>query len=465
MWLLALALLVLPRIAPFVAEASEVFAPGDFSLLRQVVAGEEGRLYRLRLGGEIYRALQQPSERDLAIFNADGATVPFLVRPLPAAPAARSPQAEPAERVEAPLFPIPSSGSKGPNLDVTVRTEADGRVVEVKSGNARTGRVERRQYLVDLSQVSAEGGEIAGYRLEIPLPGTDTVAEADVHASANLKEWRRITTGEPLVHLRSGERSVRSAAIEVPGAHRYLMLEVRGAQRAFEGVVAVTVLRRAPAGKSVWDSATFAGRTEGNAVYYDTGGSFPVESLNFRLRSPGIYPAAVLSRATPDGQWVLRTQARLSLILGDSGEVRNAPLSVASRGDRYWKLEFSDGTPSGLAQPPLMEVEWRPRELVFLAQGSPPYMLAAGSVKDAPSLQRPSLVRDALAEVAEGAVLAASMGAVVRSADLPPAVLDGAPASRAWQKYFVWGVFVVGALLFSWIAWRLLQGAEAQKKR
>jgi hypothetical protein len=107
-----------------------------------------------------------------------------------------------------------------------------------------------------------------------------------------------------------------------------------------------------------------------------------------------------------------------------------------------------------------MRMFWHPKELVFVAQGKPPYILAFGGGEDTPGLARPDLMQAALGDIAERNISEAEIGAnaLPVSPDRPPNPERGATeADKSWAKYAVWAVLVLGALLLSWIAWSLIQ--------
>jgi hypothetical protein len=107
-----------------------------------------------------------------------------------------------------------------------------------------------------------------------------------------------------------------------------------------------------------------------------------------------------------------------------------------------------------------MRLYWPPKELIFVAQGRPPYILAFGSEKDLPGLAKPDLMQVALGSVGERDIREAGVGADVSSAsfDRPAPARGGtAAAAEPWTKYAVWAVLAGGALLLSWMAWNLIR--------
>jgi hypothetical protein len=305
---------------------------------------------------------------------------------------------------------------------------------------------------------------VTGYTIELPAGGEkDAAAHADVYSSDNLRDWIQVARREPLISLRRGDDVVASGVIELDssGPARYLMLEIDGEWELPDSIV-ISVRRGEREDEIERDSETFTGRpdAESRSVVYDTGGVFPASEVDFVLETPGVYMAYVSSRNDDLDEWRIRGDVRLSLIKNDAGESRNAPIRVSRANDRFWRLTMRDILPS---PPPAMRMSWHPKELVFVAQGKPPYILAFGGGMDSPglaSLARPDLMQAALGGVGERNILEAQVAAnaLPASFDRPPnPERGGTEADRPWMKYAVWAVMVAGALLLSWIAWNLIQ--------
>jgi hypothetical protein len=344
-------------------------------------------------------------------------------------------------------------------------------VIEIVGGSkAPDGGARTARFLADLSKVGVarDGRPVTGYDIEIPAGGeaeenAAAYAYADVYSSDNLRDWRQVARREPLIRLRRGSDVVASGVIELDsiGPARYFMLEIDG-EWAIPDSIAVSMRIGEREDKIERDSETFKGLPDGESrsVIYDTSGAFPASEVDFILETPGVYIASVSSRNDERDEWRNHGDIRLSLIKGDAGESRNTPFRVFPANDRFWRLTMRDGLPS---PPPTMRMFWHPKELVFVAQGKPPYILAFGLGGDAPGLARPDLMQAALGDIGERNISEGEVGAsaLPASPDRPPNPERGAvEADNPWAKYAVWAVLVAGALLLSWIAWSLIQKSK-----
>jgi hypothetical protein len=442
----------------------------DFEFRHSLAAGDEGRVYRVHITNGIFRGLRRSYETDLAVFDSDANPVPFIVRDTVRSYSA---QDEPApavpEKVTAPLFPLPrTEGSSASMMDVTIKTGEDGQVIEIVGGSNASG-IGAGRFLADLSKVAArrDGRPVIGYDIEIPAGGDgDAAAYADVYASDNLRDWRQVAWKEPLIRLKRGNDVVASGIIELDssGPARYLMLEVDGRWELTDSIVISTRIGEREA-VIERDSELFEGLPDGESrsVIYDTAGVFPASEIDFILETPGVYMASVSSRNDEGDEWRRRGDIRLSLIKNDAEELRYAPLRVSRANGRFWKLTMRDGLPS---RPPAMRMYWHPKELVFVAQGKPPYMLAFGGDVTLPGLAGPDLMQAALGGIDDHDILEAEVdaSALPASPDRPPDLDRDVPeAKKRWTKYAVWAVLVGGALLLSWIAWSLIRQGETEE--
>jgi hypothetical protein len=442
--------------AAITASQRSEFRLSDFASKYELDASADGRIYRLRLTPEVFKGLKSSYRRDLAAFDHGGAVLPFIVRDVDMPyswEAAREKTSQASGmRIRVPFFAMPESGGGDASmLGITVKTGESGQIIAISGKRAQ--EKDSRRFLADLSGL-ADSDDITGYRLEVELGGeTDVAAYADAYLSDNLSEWRKAASKAPLVRLTSGNDSLSSSfiGIDSPKPAKYLMLA--SDSPIIPENFFVSVIKRAEETRVEADSHDFAGRAEegSRAVIYDTGGVFPVNGVNFALSAPGIYDAAVSSRL-PGGDWRIEGNMKLSFIRNSSGESRNAIMPLRGSDGRYWRLE----APNGFPQPPGMRLFWHPKEIVFMAQGEGPYILALGSSENFGPLSNPGLISSALGQIGPADILEAKIARPIETA--PGASEEDEPQKEAsWPKYLVWCILTGAALLLSWIAWRLIR--------
>jgi hypothetical protein len=160
----------------------------------------------------------------------------------------------------------------------------------------------------------------------------------------------------------------------------------------------------------------------------------------------------VKSRPDASSDWVLRYSGLFYALQESNEVVRTPPARIGTTTDRYWMLETSRDGGWRTGRAPRLRIGWHPHELVFVAQGAPPYTLAYGSARvgaaDAPV--------DALL-----ATLDDPGGTRVRPATLDePRVLGGASALEPpppTRRIVLWTVLVGAVVALAWLALRALR--------
>lgn len=445
----------------------------DFERVFRVDVPQSGALHRIYLTEALYRCLKQSSGRDLAIFDAQGEAVPFLVRDIKTMegyPSASDAARTNVQSFPVRTFPLPRNADvSSPLTDVTIQSGSDGQIIEVRTQNASTPRLpaQKGRFLLDMSLIplrEIDADDSAVYHLNFDLQNVgNVVANVTVQSSSDLKNWQILAKGASLILLRDGDSAIESCYVEIGRPQRYLLLEIDGIDAANVPLALTVTWTKRSRGVPL-ETSEFPGMRESAsaAIIYDLEGVFPLVAVNFPLEVPGIRPVTVESAAEKDAEfWLGQGQLNLSLVKSGSKLRRNAPLAVSPRGHRYWKI-----VPVGVSLPeiPSMSIIWRPQEALFLAQGTPPYYLCVGNGALRHTLQRPDLLSGIVGEIAPGEIVVASVASPADPSVFGAAETETVPAQQEdtqWKTYLVWGILVCGALFLSWIAWSLMQKKDA----
>lgn len=465
--LLSGALCILLGAACAVAADDDRVLLHDFSIQRQIDAREDGMLHRVRLTPDVLRDAGAEYRGDIAVFNASGDLVPFARIHAP------DEREDGVYTAPVPAFVMPDGeGRQTMPMDVIVRQNADGQVVEVRGSRESQGAEGgNARFLLDLTAIQrdalAEGGRISGGRIDLSLLGEESVAATvNVEASDNLRDWTRVAENEPLIRLVGESGGVRSNYVELKEVRRYLVLEVKGKAEIDPADISVSLFRKSSA-SAPWDSLSFEGvREEGGVSFvYDVGSSFPAERVLFSLASPGIHDVLIESKRASSDDWRYRAETTLMYVKNESGETKNGPLEgIRHAHDRYWRVSAKDA----LSLPPTMKLSWRPQEVVFMAQGASPYLLCTGSKRALPSsrlTQSRAMAERALEYLSVREIGVAGVGAPESIAVISDETTGYADVQEGknWGQYAVWGLLVAGALLLSWMAWSLMHRRDDSK--
>lgn len=151
-------------------------------------------------------------------------------------------------------------------------------------------------------------------------------------------------------------------------------------------------------------------------------------------------------RALPKEIW--RSVARQGFYRLDSQgeELRNAAVRIAIDSDRYWLVRFDRAEDFGRGIPRL-NIEWIAHELVFVARGEGPYVLAYGGANVKPAQARITTVVPRVDTAVATLTPSFDLGGSVRREPAAPPF--------PWRTATLWGSLISGVALLGWMAYRL----------
>lgn len=414
--------------------------------------------YRVTLDRAVYRSASLPSLRDVEVFNAEGTSVPAALF------AAEEPLAQAPGSVELPWFPLPP-GVAGRADDIAVISErdADGRVrrVETRVADAAPAPAPpANAWLLDASGIDRP---IAALLLEWPPSPAAIDVAYRVEGSDDLRDWRTLQPRAQLLDLVRDGRRLRLQRIALDGSAKYLRLLPLRVDVALPLTgVRADLAGAAPLPDWRWESLQGRAVVEQGRTHYDfvLDGRFPMARADVVTAGNDARQWTLYSRDDAQAPWRLRAGPWVAFQVGSGGTGHHSAAQAfdAVTRDRYWRLS-SQATATAM---PTLRLGYRPEVLVFLAQGRPPYALAAGSARalrtDAPLPQLVDVIRTQRG--ADWQPAPASLG--------PEQVLAGdaafvpAPPARDWKTWLLWSLLVAGAVVVAGFAISLLRGSPKE---
>jgi hypothetical protein len=356
-------------------------------------------------------------------------------------------------------LPVPRPDGAGaeavPGWDIVSETDDDGRLrrVEVRGGVPSESQA-GTALLVDLSRVRE-----AVAALEFEWKTTDALDLGyRIEASDDLDHWQSLASRGRLVDLQREGRRLLHRRIELFGLlpHHQNARYLRLTPDRFDQTAEITAIEAVFAPPAVeadlqWVELAPDRPASGQAHEYTLDGRFPIRQVDVALPGNHAVEWRLESRDASEQDWQLRAGPWMSYQVGAGDGERSSArkLPVVSR-DRHWRLSAA-GAVNG---EPVLRLGYSPEVVVFLAQGSPPYALAAGSARarraDSPL---PRLVETLRARHgADWQPSAAYLGT--------SRILEGNAAlvsDRNWTSWLLWSVLVLGALVVAGFALSLLR--------
>ena len=453
-------------------------ADPDYAYAWPLRTASDSAAWQVELTPEVYAAIGTQDLRDIEVVNADGAAVPTAIYHPP------RPVGTAGTWIDLPLFALPPTVAQGADGDAAIRLhierDPDGRLrhldADIGTPASDTPLPPPSDWLLDASGVREA---MDALRIEWDTGNADAIERFSISASEDLQQWRvlvadatvmelhqagqrlqrheialhgaratylrlrQINTGVPLPALRVGLRAIATATVQQP-VRQWLAAQATGSDTH----------RRDPA------LPAYAG-DQPIAFTYALPAALVATGLRVELADENSVVAAHASSRRGDvddanAPWTMRSDFVAFRIREGSTQVANdeIPLSPGRRA-RDWRIELA--TP--LQHAPRLEVAYVPDRFVFLAQGTGPYRLVAGSAHarraDYPVDTALASLRGQLGNAWQPPLAALGTRQVLRGAQA--LIVPAATPAPDWKTWLLWAVLVAAAALIGGLALSLLR--------
>ena len=447
-------------------------APSEFAVqLPLEVSGNNG-VVQLLLPIEVYQHSQSADLADLRVYNSAGVALPYALH----RPSYRT-------RIQfregnAALFPIydhAQPGTGGSNLELQLRSGADGSLLTVRSPDAVAASDRLSALIIDLGP-SDRAEVLESLAFDLPEATSDYQAHLAIERSDDLKLWDGVAYGaiDWLSGADAGQRLVNDRVDLPNGDGRYLKVRWIDGEPVQFGAV-----------HTRWRSATAAldptlqvelaaqpGRVAGDFVY---AASPAIAATAIGLDLPEantVMPVTIgfyREQRVPKPQWWLAPSLDTTFYrLNHDGRERvSSRINIAPLSGAEWVVRPHT---AGHA-PPKLVLRWQPQTLVFNAQGSD-FKLAVGAPSEvyrrwlggpSPMDQvAPGFSRDEIEQLER-----AQVGVLMQTPRAAPAAVvaevDSSAEAARTRRFVLWSVLALGVLVLGYMTWRLYAQLSAEK--
>jgi len=448
--------------------------PAAYSHVIPVTVSGKEAVVQLPLPREVYLQARSSDLRDLRLFDAGGAPLPFAL--------VDRVREDGVTRSKAPVgvFPVRAPAGASAQDGLQIRTRDDGTLVSVRAPAAGDAADVLASLILDLqppapavtggtnnannagtSSAGTVSRAIAALDLMPPALETSYSARVMLEASDDLQHWTPVTDAALSWLVNSQGARVQKSRIEfAPRAFRYARLSwLEGKPVEFAAITAdwITELRTPAQWESLVLQAT-PGRS-GDDLVYAAPVAIPVESVGLVFHGQNIVlPAAIGQyRALPPRQAGEARGADLQTVasatfyrLTQNGQQRESgDVEVAPTHAGQWVLRPQAKVAERLA----LRLRWQRETIVFVASGNGPYTLAFGRDGVQPAYLP-------LAQVAPGFSRGELAGLEVARAGMPvrqhaPEAASGSAASG--RAVWLWALLLCGVAALGFMAWRLVR--------
>lgn len=435
--------------------AGDVPQQADYAYAFPVRIEQPAEYLALEIPLELYRSVSDPTLRDLGVYNADGQAVPRMVKRID----------ERVQQVEheTPLGMVPLYGELEPSLErlrLLMQRNAAGTTLQFDSEmpDPVDPQLQLRAVIVD---VGNHEEPFAALDFEWSARALGFIGRVIVEDGDDLADWRRLASGT-LADLEFEGTRIERDQVELPretGDFLRITWQDMPIDWRLESVTGIR-RERGPDEEREWLSLAPIERSEDGREYvFDIGGHPPIDRVNLSL--PGanvVIRASVEFRHGPETAWRRAHEGLFYKVSRGGNEIDSTPARLGPVRAGQWKVRIHSGRVDG---EPRLQLGWRPERLLFLAQGEPPFTIAAGRAQDRVEQfpQHRLLGDSAIFSMLErsGEAGAASVGQRREAAGAM--VMEGA-RTWTWRTVLVWIGLIAAVLFVGWLAWSLLREPE-----
>ncbi|RZB37823.1 MAG: hypothetical protein SRB2_00925 [Desulfobacteraceae bacterium Eth-SRB2] len=411
-------------------------------------------VYSITLPKEVYKNCTRSDLGDIRVFNAHGDMVPHTIR----RPKIATEKLTVTESV--PFFPLVDEEKipAGDDLSLMITRNTDGTIIKVDSSKRKTtSETKVNAYLLDMSKI-----KLFPVNLEFTWrnSGDHFITTVDMKHSNDLANWINLTRKNTLAELEFSGNTIRRTMIQLPRKPRkYIHLSWNAGQQNVE-ITHIKAVSRPLATmiKREWTDLNPKKSTKDDVILigFESHAHLPVDALQIKFHEANsILHATILSRDNKEAHWVVRRQAIFYRLKMEAVELNNDMITFPQTSDRFWRLKvLQDGSGIEASRPlPVLQLGWRAHELLFIARGPAPYMLAFGSGqlfnqpgKSSSDMILPALKKEKSHQLITPALIGKQLGLGGDKALKVPS------PPKPWKKWILWSVLCIGVAVLAWMA-------------
>jgi Protein of unknown function (DUF3999) len=448
-------------------QAEEV-TTGDFAAGYFLEVEGGGPFHSLELPAEVHQMVRRADLGDIRVFNGAGEIVPHGLRHVAVEDGAIR------QKEGIPFFPLYDNTAANGRTDLTLQVtrRSDGTILNINAGPQQdAGESRITGYLLDLSGLNLPGG---GLEFHWSSKDDSSVFNITLQHSNDLQHWSQLVAMATLVDLQHGGERVEKRTVSLSSKPlRYLKLswQGNGPPLLLDQVTGLSEVLPSLQRRQWADLGNGEVRLVDKelTVEYRTSSHLPVGSaqMNFHTTNP-LARIALQSRANDQDPWRTRCEQVFYSLSVAGSEVRSEPCTFPPTPDNRWRaLVRADGAGIGAhRQTPVLQLGWTPNELLFIARGAPPYLLAFGSSKLAHQERRTD--SDMVLQAAGTAQQKQPVGSARLGKRIELAgdnALKPLPTPPPWKKWLLWAILLLGVGLLAGMARSLLKEMKLREEK
>jgi hypothetical protein len=413
---------------------------------QMTLSASEGELMYLELPEDVYRHVERSDLGDIRLFDSGGTPVPFEIRRPPGIRYTPPPAG-------IPFFPWTPGDGNSPPKQADIEINAAGAVIKLNTGSAAPGKTQKPlSFLVDLSELPFPPLSLS---LEMGEGDEQFNSSVTLQYSGDLADWRLFEKAQTIARYGTGAAGNKNILVLPEAETPYIMLSFGETAPPLRKVMAnfKTITRPETVKESLFPGTK---SEDGFLVSYAPGGYFPIIGIDFLLSQADSLRVEIKNRFSEDLPWETWARGNLYRFKADTSAASKAERSAIRKNKAwegtsrapYWLLRAEGGLP--FASVPEMLLIWEPYQVVFLARGTGPWILAYGNRDYGP-------VSDSwLTPARDQKLLPASVTGGERYTPRTPETA----AQRDYRQWILWGVLILAVIILSGLAWLMAKSMK-----
>lgn len=450
-------------IIALISQLAHAETPADYALNIPLKISVEGGLQRLSLPAAVFASSQSRNFSDVRIFNNQGQAVPLAM----VIQASQQPQIN--KTLDFTTYPIMAeSGVNVDNANSEIRIEeSDGkRVVQVLNSSNHIN--EKQKIIGALIDARTLSGQVATIQFDADFASNATLP-ITLDASSDLKTWRNIAFEEPLYRFSNAatdnQNMPKQTRIVLNSIHldkEYIRVTWPANQVFTSHHVKITTLAVAPI-KKISITLDMPSTIEPHTLSWNIPFFSTIAALDFKLNTPNnLMSIQVQARMQRGEPWQNLSSAVAYRVNKAGKETFNPELTLNNTNMHELRvlsdstaIAFDSQNPENLPQISLL---FNPVNMLFVASGQGPFILAVGK-KEAANVLLP--VSSLIPNYKMDDELNVSEATVDGKVDMPK--LDRESVASSKRAMILWIVLLLGVLALLGVAWSVTKQLRNNK--
>jgi hypothetical protein len=425
----------------------------EFATQVPLALSGDGPWYRLELPMALHLAARYADLRDLRVFNAEGQAQAYALT------RGSARQAETHNDTAVKWFPLRGPLNAEQTPSVRVQRSPSGTLVEVVSeGGEAAGEQVLRGWLLDTSAIDAPL-----HKLVLDWSAdSEGFQRFSIEASDDLQQWRAWDDGQ-IARLSFADERIDQREVSLPGqSARYLRLLWSSPKQAPQllSARALSATRDFVSAALSWSADLQPSSAKSGQYTWELPLALPLQRIQVELAQANtLAPVIVSGRLEGKVQWQPLARGLLYRLPQDGKEVLHNELELYGSPVQHIRVQVDERGGGLGSATPTIRVGIRAPQVVFLARGTPPYVLAMGN----PAAKDVSLPLSTLIPGYKEKRMA-TLG-VASVAEVPQDHAAQANAKQAsrfdWKRLGIWAVLLTGVGLLLLMALSVLRAKPA----